>query len=221
MLVGWNWKSTFDGENIYIHTKIKLTVKRKRKLHDEANKNCNELSNTPRQAYKNNWKESLIEARLDGEAGNSLMCLRLRPIHQPWRWAFWKCNHFHANKIREAFHFGEVVKAPINNNSQAIWEFCCFHSITLPSIARLGRRCNESFFNCTIFASPLTCEHSSNTHFSGCWNFSHCFTWNGFLCSLERKRILRQDVNYGLKSLSFEFFFHHPSEVHKLIHDGT
>lgn len=27
----------------------------KEKLHDEANKNCNELSNTPREAYKNNW----------------------------------------------------------------------------------------------------------------------------------------------------------------------
>lgn len=137
-----------------------------------------------------------------------------------WRWAFWKCNHFHANKIREAFHFGEVVKAPINNNSQAIWEFCCFHSITLPSIARLGRRCNESFFNCTIFASPLTCEHSSNTHFSGCWNFSHCFTWNGFLCKKENPTPgckLRAEV----VKLRIFFFFHHPSEVHKLIHDGT
>lgn len=27
-----------------------------KKMHDEANKNCNELSNTPREAYENNWK---------------------------------------------------------------------------------------------------------------------------------------------------------------------
>lgn len=25
-------------------------------MHEEANKNCNELSNTPREAYENNWK---------------------------------------------------------------------------------------------------------------------------------------------------------------------